>query len=239
MTEIHIIPAFTDNYIYALTSGDAVMIVDPGEAGPVLRWVETHAAPTHLLLTHHHSDHIGGAVELAARFKAQIVGAAMDAARLPKLDRAVGDGDTFTIGAETIGVIATPGHTRGHIAYTLPNAQAVFAGDTLFSLGCGRLFEGTAAEMLHSLKRLAALPPETRLYCGHEYTLANARFALSVASQDAELQKEVEQIKDKREHKLATIPSTIAYERRFNPFLKCETAEEFAELRQMKDSFKT
>jgi hydroxyacylglutathione hydrolase len=243
---ITILPALADNYIYVLESGDAVAIVDPGEAKPVLDWVaQTGKTPTHILLTHHHSDHIGGAAELARQFGAKIIGATTDAHRLPPLDRAMEPGETIAIGDSETRIIAVPGHTLGHIAWWFERAKCAFAGDALFSLGCGRIFEGNPTMMWQSLQALAALPPETALYCGHEYTAANARFALSLDPENPVIQRLAQR-------PVPTMPTILKDELAANPFLRCadpsftaslglgekSPVEVFAALRQRKDHFR-
>lgn len=178
---------------------------------------------THLLLTHHHADHVQGAEALKRRFPdMKIVGAAKDAHRLPPLDRAVGEGDEVALGNSRARVIETPGHTTGHVAYHFAEDEIVFVGDTLFSLGCGRVFEGTTDEMRLSLETLANLPRETRIYCGHEYTQANGRFALTVDPENPVLRDRVARVDELRAEGRFTLPTTIALENATNPFLRVE-----------------
>jgi hydroxyacylglutathione hydrolase len=178
---------------------------------------------SHLLVTHHHLDHIEGAKILATRFPGlKIVGAARDAHRLPPLDQAVADGDEVALGASRAKVIATPGHTLGHVAYYFPDDDALFVGDTLFSLGCGRVFEGTMEEMRLSLETLANLPGETNVYCGHEYTQANGRFAVTVDPENTLLRDRVKQVDELRAAGKFTLPTTITLENATNPFLRVE-----------------
>jgi hydroxyacylglutathione hydrolase len=178
---------------------------------------------THLLLTHHHLDHIQGTEILVARFPGlKIVGAATDAHRLPRLDQSVADGDDVALGASRAKVIGTPGHTLGHIAYYFPDDDAVFVGDTLFSLGCGRVFEGTMDEMRLSLETLANLPRDTLIYCGHEYTQANGRFAATVDPENPLLRDRLRQVDELRAAGKFTLPTTIALENATNPFLRVE-----------------
>lgn len=178
---------------------------------------------THLLLTHHHADHVQGAGVLKARFpEMKIVGAAADAHRLPPLDLAVSDGDEVFVGKARAKVIATPGHTLGHIVYWLPEAEIVFVGDTLFSLGCGRVFEGTMEQMRLSLETLANLPRETRIFCGHEYTQANGRFAVTVDPENPVLRDRLQHVAELRAAGKFTLPTTIALENATNPFLRVE-----------------
>jgi len=177
------VPILKDNYAWLLRDSGtgATAIVDPADAQPVIEAIEKAGGRLDvILLTHHHADHIAGVDEVRARFKCPVVGAAADMHRLPKLDEAVRDGDTVRLGNATGQVIDTPGHTRGQINFFFPDGDVLLSGDTLFSLGCGRLIEGTPQEMFTSLRKLAALPGDTLVCCGHEYTESNARFALAV-----------------------------------------------------------
>lgn len=182
-------------------------------------------------------DHVGGNEELKQQTGASVVGPFADKERIPSLDIALADGETWKFGEQDVSVIDTPGHTRGHIAFYLPGAQAVFTGDTLFALGCGRLFEGTAAQMWKSLSQLAELPPETKVYCGHEYTQSNARFALSVDGTNEALIERSAEIDGLRKQQLPTIPTTIQRELETNPFMRAKSVTEFAKIRTAKDNF--
>lgn len=246
-------PIFDSNYVYLLRDAatGTVGVVDPGEATPVsdalhlLGW-----RPEWILLTHHHADHIGGVEELRAETGAKVVGAAQDAARLPKLDVEVAPGGRFALGETAFEIFDAPGHTLGHIAYYSPSAAALFAGDALFALGCGRLFEGTAAQMWETLSRFATLPGETKVYCGHEYTLANARFALGIETSNAALTARAAEIEALRAEGRPTIPTTIGQELATSPFLRAgepslqaalglggaDPASVFAEVRRRKDA---
>jgi hydroxyacylglutathione hydrolase len=191
-----------------------------------------------ILLTHHHGDHIAGVAELQAKFGGRIVGAAADAHRLPKLDQAVRAGDTVALGESRATVIDTPGHTVGHIAFHFSGGRALLCGDTLFSLGCGRLLEGNAAQMFDSLAKLAALPEETLVCCGHEYTESNARFALTVEPENAALRARAEEARAQRAAGRPTVPTTIGQERAANPFLRAGDVARLAAIRSAKDSFR-
>ncbi len=223
----------------ATAASGAVAIVDPADAKPIIAALEKAGGRLDLiLLTHHHSDHIAGVDEVRARFPgAKVVGAAADAHRLPKLDQAVKEGDAVAFGGASARVIDTPGHTRGQINYFIADGEILLSGDTLFSLGCGRLIEGTAAEMFASLGKLAALPGGTKVCCGHEYTESNARFALSVDADNPALQARTEQARQQRAAGQPTVPSTMASELDANPFLRAPDVATFADLRAKKDRF--
>jgi hydroxyacylglutathione hydrolase len=234
------IPCLSDNYAWRLhdAATGTVAVVDPSEADPVAAALDRAGGRLDLiLLTHHHGDHIGGVEALRARYGAKVTGAAADAHRLPKLDRAVKEGERVAVGASEAGVIDTPGHTRGHIAYYFPDGHVLLCGDTMFSLGCGRLLEGTAAEMFASLRKFAALPPETLVCCGHEYTESNARFALHADPQNAALRAYAETVRARRAAGQATVPSRLADELACNPFLRAPDAVTLGNLRSQKDTF--
>jgi hydroxyacylglutathione hydrolase len=257
------LPAFEDNYIWVLADGDRrALIVDPGDAGPVLAAADRGLIPAGVLLTHHHHDHIGGTARLLERWPELPVVAPHDD-RIAMATRRVGDGDRVDLEGWHFQVIAVPGHTLTHIAFyaatppgTDGGAGLLFCGDTLFSLGCGRMFEGSAPQMAASLALLAALPGDTRVCCGHEYTLANAAFARVVDPDNPALRRRTEEAKAMRESGSPTLPSTIASEVACNPFLRCgqtavqaavsarlgrppaDAVETFAELRRWKDGFR-
>ena len=222
MLRLHPIAAFTDNYIWALHDGQSALVVDPGDAQVVLDWLDREGLTlTGLLLTHHHADHTGGVDALQAQWSCKAWGPAYET--LPGQVHRVDDGDTLTWQGVTIRVWSVPGHTAGHVAYLVdwPEAPAVlFCGDTLFSAGCGRLFEGSPAQMLNSLDRLSTLPPDTRVCCAHEYTLSNLRFARHVEPDHLGLAHYETQCMAARARHQPTLPSTIGLERRINPFLR-------------------
>lgn len=249
------IPALRDNYIWLLyDSNHHAVVIDPGECEPVLHVARRlKLQVSHILLTHHHADHVGGSAELARHFQARIV--APDDTRIDPADHRVGDGDVLTLGQPRtrFHVLAVPGHTRSHVAYF--GAGFLFCGDTLFSLGCGRLFEGTPAQMLASLDRLSVLPARTRVCCGHEYTLDNARFARTIEPDNQSLLRRERQVRRLRASGRPSLPVALARERDCNPFLRVDRegvkawgarrgvagdrVSLFAALREAKDDFAT
>jgi len=248
------LPAFADNYIWVLRDADGrALVVDPGDPTPVLEAVPQEFPPHAVLLTHHHDDHIGGVAALRARWPGLPVFAPPDP-RIAIGTTPVRDGESFGVGPWRFRVLDVPGHTRSHVAYH--GEGLLFCGDTLFSLGCGRLFEGTPAQMLASLRRLAALPGDTLVCCGHEYTVANAAFALAVDPHNPELQQRAADARAARRAGLPTLPVPMASERACNPFLRSaappvraaiarhagraadDDADAFGELRRWKDGFR-
>lgn len=227
--------------------------IDAPEEAPILAALERRGwTLTHIFTTHHHNDHVAANLALKERFGCSIVGPVHESVAIPGLDEAVGDGDSFAFGGEPVHVIETPGHTAGHVCYHLPESKLLFAADTLFAMGCGRLFERPASDMWHSLQKLAALPDETAVYFGHEYTLANARFALTVDPDNERLKARLEEAEQTLKAGRFTIPTSIGLEKETNPFLRVadpairrnllmetrENAEVFAEIRRRKDNFK-
>ena len=252
---VELIPAFQDNYIYLLREpdSDAVGIVDAGDAAPAIAELDRQGLTlTHIFNTHHHPDHAGGNDALKARFPgATLVAPKSEVARIPGIDLAVADGDKVDFGTLSFKVIEVPGHTRGHIALFTEKGEAVFSGDTLFAMGCGRMFEGDAGQMWSSLGKLKWLPSNTRVYCGHEYTRTNARFALTVDPDNRKLAERAEEVERLRAEGKPTIPSTIGLENETNPFLRADEpaiakaigmagadpVKVFAEIRLRKDNF--
>jgi hydroxyacylglutathione hydrolase len=222
MTSIIPIPAFRDNYIWAVHSGRFAAVVDPGDAAPVLAWLdENEVELSAILATHHHADHVGGVPALRARYDVPVFGPAHET--IPQRTHALREGDRIDVPgvALSLAVLDIPGHTAGHIAYCRTTSDPLlFCGDTLFAAGCGRLFEGTPAQMWSSLSKLAALPPDTRVYCGHEYPLANLRFAATVEPASDDIRGRTARERDKRERGVPTLPSTIGAELATNPFLR-------------------
>jgi len=252
--DIRQIPVLQDNFIYLAREpkSGAVAVVDPAVAAPVLELADRLKWKiTHILNTHHHGDHVGGNMEIKAATGCTIVGPGHDPDRIPGMDVQVKDGDTYTLGKEQAQVFFVPGHTSGHIAYWFKDSDALFCGDTMFSIGCGRLFEGTPQQMWTSLSRLRALPPQTQIYCAHEYTESNIRFAVSVDPNNAALRKREAEVKALRAAGKYSVPSTLGEERAANPFLRADAPElaaaigmagrspvdVFAEVRARKDKF--
>ena len=239
--EIVRVPALSDNYIWLVhdeASGETT-VVDPAVADPVLEAAAARGwTITQIWNTHWHPDHTGGNAAIKAATGARVTAPAAEAGRIPTLDRGVSEGDRVTLGGVEAEVLEVPAHTAGHIAYYLPSEATAFVGDTLFAMGCGRLFEGTAEQMHANLQRLAALPTETRVYCAHEYTLSNARFAVTVEPENEDLARRLTLVEAARERGEATVPTTIALERATNPFVRVVSVEQFAERRAAKDVFR-
>ena len=240
MVEIVRVPVLSDNYVWLMhgaASGETV-VIDPGLAEPVLAEAGKRGwRISQIWNTHWHPDHTGGNAAIKDATGCTITGPAAEANRIPTLDRQVGEGDRVAIGTIAADVMAVPAHTAGHIAYHLASENIVFVGDTLFAMGCGRLFEGTAEQMHANLQRLATLPPETAVYCAHEYTLSNGRFALAVEPDNANLVDRMKDVERARAAGEPTVPTTIALERATNPFMRAASAEELAARRRAKDSF--
>ena len=240
MIAVQPVPILSDNYAWLLRDAatGAVAIVDPAEVAPVVAAIEAAGGRLDLvLLTHHHADHIAGTDAIRDRYGATVVGARADAHRLPRLDIPVAEGDTVALGRAAARVLETPGHTSGHIAYVFADPALLLCGDTLFSLGCGRLLEGTAAEMFGALRKFAALPAATLVCCGHEYTESNARFARNVDPDNTALARYAEQVRARRAAGQPTLPSRLADELACNPFLRASDVATLADLRARKDRF--
>ena len=244
----------SDNFgvlVHDSASGETALI-DAPEERPILEAIErTGWRPTVILTTHHHIDHVEANLALKERFGLKIIGPKAELSKIPGIDETVSEGDKLTIAGQEVRVIETPGHTAGHVSYYMPKAKIAFTADTLFALGCGRLFEGTPAMMLTSMKKLAALPAETVVYCGHEYTLSNARFAVTVDPDNSALKERARKFEALRAEDKPTLPTTIGEELETNPFMRwndpsirkhlgMEQASDdavFAEIRKRKDNF--
>jgi hydroxyacylglutathione hydrolase len=244
MTEIEIVPCLSDNYAYLVKSGDGVAIVDPSEAAPVRSALAKRGwKPDFILNTHHHLDHCGGNLELKQEFGARIVGPAKDAARIPGIDIGVDEAKGWEFDGRKVQVLEVPAHTKGAITFVIDGNA--FTGDTLFLMGCGRLFEGDAAMMWASLRKLMTLPDDTRVWCGHEYTQSNGKFALTLEPGNADLQARMRAIA------VPSVPATMALEKKTNPFLRpdateirktlgmenADTVSVFHEIRERKNNF--
>lgn len=253
--EIAQFPCLSDNYAFLLHAPDAGLTaaIDTPDAAAIEAEVARRGwRLTHVFNTHHHADHAGGNLYLKEKTGCRIIGPRADAARIPGIDEGVGDGDTIDFGGHRIEVFDTPGHTRGHIVYFVPDAKAGFVGDTLFALGCGRLFEGSPAEMWQSLEKITRWPDDTRIYCAHEYTLANAGFALSVEPENAALIARAREVAALRRAGRPTVPTTLGLEKATNPFLRpmsaalqavvglpgADPVTVFAQTRRLKDQFR-
>ena len=252
--EIRVLPVLSDNYVFLIHDPDTgtTACVDPAVSSPVIRAAQGLGwSISHILVTHPHGDHTDGIADIVHEFGSKVYGSRADLGGIPKCDVGVGQGDEIKIGGTTCTVFDVPGHTAHHVAYYFAGADAVFVGDTLFSLGCGRLLGGTAPDMWNSLKKLRTLPAATRIFCAHEYTNANADFALSVDADNADLQARAAEVLRLREAGQATVPTTLDSEIKCNPFLRCDVAgfqdalgmggvdpeRVFAELRRQKDHF--
>ena len=252
--EIVQLPVLTDNYIYLIhdpDSGDTAA-VDPALAQPVLDVLDDKGwSLKYILNTHHHWDHVGGNLDIKAKTHCRIIASDYDRNRIPGIDITVREGDTMALGRHQAEILFTPGHTSGHIVYHFAEDRLLFCGDTLFVMGCGRLFEGTAEQLWHSLQKLKCLPGATRIYCTHEYTQNNGRFALTVEPNNAQLVEKMARVTELRARQQATVPSTISEELATNPFLRedspalqknikmtdREPVDVFTEIRRLKDRF--
>jgi len=249
-TEIEIVPCLSDNYAYLVKSGGQCAVVDPSEPGPVrAALARTGWKLTHILNTHHHLDHTGGNLALKQETGAKVVGPGKDAARIPGLDIGVDEASGWEFDGRKVQVLEVPAHTRGAITFVIDGNA--FTGDTLFVMGCGRLFEGDPQMMWSSLSKLMTLPGDTKVWCGHEYTQSNGRFALTLEPGNADLMARMDQVNAARAKGAATVPSTMALEKKTNPFLRPDSGEirknlgmeqagdvaVFGEIRARKDKF--
>jgi len=238
--KIEQIPCLNDNYGYLIHDEESeftASIDTPDGTAIAKRAAELGWNLTHIFNTHHHFDHVGGNQYLKEQFGVTIIGPKADEERIPGIDQAVSDGEIFKFGAHEVNVLHTPGHTKGHCAYYIRSCESIFVGDTLFALGCGRLFEGTPQQMYDSLAKITALPDNTHVYCAHEYTLSNGAFALTVDPDNADLQAYMKDAQDLRNKGMPTVPTTIAREKLANPFVRAKSAAALGEIRTAKDNF--
>jgi hydroxyacylglutathione hydrolase len=240
---VEILPVLSDNYVFVLHDGERAAVVDPAVAGPVIRWLDARQLELVAVLhTHHHSDHIGGTPSLLRRWPgAAVVAARADRQRIPLQTQGVGHGDRFQLLGRRVEVLEVPGHTRAHIAFYLPSLAGepghLFCGDTLFAAGCGRLFEGSPEQMVASLRQLAALPPATLVWCAHEYTETNLRWAAQQRPTDVAIVRRLEEVRQARAEGRFTIPSSIALERATNLFVRAQDPGELAQLRETRNQW--
>ncbi|KAK7262604.1 hypothetical protein RJT34_30179 [Clitoria ternatea] len=225
---IELVPCLEDNYAYLLHDVDTgtVGVVDPSEAEPIIDALSKKDLNlTYILNTHHHHDHTGGNAVLKERYGAKVIGSEVDKERIPGIDIYLSDGDKWMFAGHEVHIIATPGHTQGHVSFYFPGSGAIFTGDALFSLSCGKLFEGTPQQMLSSLEKIMSLPDDTSIFCGHEYTLSNSKFALSIEPKNKELQSYAAHIAHLRNKGLPTVPTTLKLEKACNPFFRIWSTE--------------
>ena len=236
---VETIRCLEDNFSYILIDQNKnACVIDPSESEPIINFVEKNNIKIkYILNTHHHFDHIGVNKEIKKKYNAKIVAYKNDLHRIPDVDISLKNNQIWTAENFKSKIIHIPGHTNGHICFFFENEKIAFTGDTLFSLGCGRIFEGTYKEMFTSLKKLKELPKETKIYCGHEYTLKNSEFCLKYDKNNKRLQKKINEIKNKVNNNIPTVPSTIDDEIACNIFLRAKTLGEFSKLRDLKDNF--
>ena len=237
---VEIIPCLQDNYSYLVIDdkNNNACVIDPSESSPIIDFIEKNKINLkYILNTHHHFDHIGGNKDLKKKYNSIVVGYKDDAKRIPEINVLVEDNQIWKADNFQAKIIYVPGHTSGHISFHFFNEKLIFTGDTLFSLGCGRIFEGTYDEMFVSLNKIKNLPGDTKIYCGHEYTLQNSKFCIAHDPDNLNLQSKILEITEKRKNKLPTIPSTIKDEIECNIFLRAKNVETFSKLRDLKDNF--
>ena len=238
--KIQIIPCLQDNYSYLIINeeNNTACVIDPGEADPIIKYLENNKIKLKFILnTHHHYDHVGGNKKLKKKYGASVVGYKGDKERIPEIDILVNDQEIWIHENFKAKIIHIPGHTLGHICFYFYNQKSIFSGDTLFSLGCGRIFEGTYSQMFNSLKKLKELPHDTKIFCGHEYTMQNSKFCMANDENNQNLISKIKEIKKKLQNNLPTIPSTIKEELDCNIFLRSNNVETFSKLRDLKDNF--
>ena len=237
---VEIIPCLHDNYSYLIIdeSNNDACIIDPSEAEPIINFIENNKINLkYVLNTHHHYDHVGGNLELKKKYNASIIGFEGDKDRIPEINILVKDNQVWKSNNFEAKIIHVPGHTTGHISYYFINEKIIFTGDTLFSLGCGKIFEGTYNQMYESLSKFKNLPLDTKIYCGHEYTLQNSKFCIQYDPSNQNLIKKILEIKKKSDKRIPTIPTTLEDELECNIFLRAKDVKSFSKLRDLKDNF--
>ena len=240
MLNIEVISCLSDNYSYLIHDDitDLVGVIDPSEFSPINKLItKKYKKLDYILNTHHHFDHVGGNIELKKKYNSKIIGSKIDRDRIPEIDILLDDGENFKFGNINFISIHVPGHTKGHIAFYSESNKVIFTGDTLFSLGCGKIFEGTYMQMFDSLMKLKELPKNTKVFCGHEYTLRNSEFCIVHDENNENLKVKINNIKIKLKAGLSTIPSTIKDELECNIFLRSNNVKTFSKLRDLKDNF--
>ena len=237
---VEVIPCLQDNYSYLIIdkSNNSACVVDPSEAKPIMNFVEKENINLkYILNTHHHFDHVGGNKNLKKKYNSVVIGYKDDANRIPEIDILLEDNQIWKVDNFEAKIMHIPGHTTGHICYHFFKEKLIFTGDTLFSLGCGKLFEGTYQDMFSSLKKIKKLSQDTKIYCGHEYTLQNSKFCIEYDPENTKLKNKITEIKKKLQNNLPTIPSTLKDEIECNIFLRAKDVESFSKLRDLKDIF--
>ena len=238
--KIEIIPCLQDNYSYLIIdeTNNNACVIDPSEANPVINFLEKKKINLkYILNTHHHFDHVGGNVDLKKKYDSTVIGYKHDADRIPEIDVLIDDNQIWKADNFEAKIMHIPGHTTGHISFYFFNEKLIFTGDTLFSLGCGKIFEGTYEQMFLSLNKLKDLPNDTLVYCGHEYTLQNSKFCIQHDSENLNLQKKIKKIRENLDNNVPTIPSILKDELECNIFLRAKNIETFSKLRDLKDNF--
>jgi len=238
--KVEVIPCLQDNYSYLIIDkiNNTACVVDPSEAKPIINFVEKESINLkYILNTHHHFDHVGGNKDLKKKYNSTVIGYKNDSNRIPEIDVLLDDNQIWKAENFEAKIMHIPGHTTGHICFHFFREKLLFTGDTLFSLGCGKLFEGTYEDMFKSLNKIKKLPKETKIFCGHEYTLQNSKFCIEHDPENINLKKKIKEIKKKLENSLPTIPSILKDEMECNIFLKAKNVESFSKLRDLKDNF--
>lgn len=236
--KVTLVPILKDNYSYILQKDNEVAVIDPGQPEPIIYELDNLGIKPNIILnTHHHSDHIAGNKALIDKYGAILIGPEKDLHRIPYINKAVKEGSNLSFAGEIIEIIETPGHTDGHICFHLPQSKILFSGDLVFAMGCGRVFEGTPEELFNSIQKIKSLPAETNIYCGHEYTLNNAEFCLTIEPENEDIIKRHKLVKQYRDNNIPTIPTTLEDELKTNPFLRAKDIATFADIRSKKDKF--